>query len=222
MKRILEIFGKIKILQRYPVAAAAGAAVVAMFLGWRLYHGLVGQPATPPVASRPVAPRPASPASTIPGRGPGQAGTVGPKAPSGDQVQGLQGAPPTKAGQQLQDAGRPDPFVPLVGAGGGGGGGLAQLPPVPSLGPGGLPTLGSVPGGAVGSLRLVGLLGDGGALAIVVDERGSYIVGPGDEIGPDVQVVRINMGRESVELRRHGVREELTLPVVVRREGGGQ
>jgi len=68
----------------------------------------------------------------------------------------------------------------------------------------------------------VGLLGDGGALAIVVDERGSYIVGPGDEIGPDVQVVRINMGRESVELRSHGVREELTLPVAVRQEGGGR
>ncbi len=220
MKRILEILGKIKILQRYPVAAAAGAAVLAMFLGWRLYHGLVGQPTTPPVASRPVAPRPASPATPIPGKGPGQSGTAGPKAPSGEQVQGLQGAPPTKAGDQLQGAGRPDPFVPLVGAGGGGGQ-QAQLPPVPTLGPGGLPTLGAVPG-AVGALRLVGLLGDGGALAIVVDERGSYIVGPGDEIGPDVQVVRINMGRESVEVRRHGVREELTLPVSVRQEGGGR
>jgi hypothetical protein len=220
VKRILDILGKVKILQRYPVAAAAGAAVVAMFLGWRLYHGLVGQPTTPPVASRPVAPRPVTPASTTPGRGPGQGGTVTPKAPPGEQAQGTQGAPAAKAGDQLQGAGRPDPFVPLLGAGGGGGP-QAQLPPVPSLSPVGIQMPGGVPG-AVGALRLVGLLGDGGALAIVVDERGSYIVGPGDEIGPDVQVVRINMGRETVELRRHGVREELTLPVLMRQEGGGK
>jgi hypothetical protein len=192
-----------QILLRYKVAAAAGGALLAVVAGWGAYQAFVAQPQPqplPPAAHVAGVPPARPPVTPVPAPAPSGAG--GPK-------EGTGGAPSTAPGPEA--AGRPDPFQPLVGEGRG-----PSLPPVPSLNPEGGPSpLGPVLG-PTGALRLVGLLGDGEALAIVADERGSYIVGPGDEIGPEVQVVRIDFQLGRVEVRRQGVQEELML-----QQGGG-
>jgi len=116
--------------------------------------------------------------------------------------------------------GRPDPFIPLVqpqSATGGGQSGGVPLPPVPPLtpgttGPGGLP----VPGVVAPGYRVVGILRNAVALAILEDGKGSYIVEPGDLLAPGVRVAAIDAAKGIVVLVRDGVPVELRLSTEVK------
>lgn len=68
-------------------------------------------------------------------------------------------------------------------------------------------------------MRVAGIIWNRGAVAIMVDDRGSYVVVPGEEIAPGVRVVRIDVGRRVVEVKRSGALEQLTLQG---RGGAGQ
>lgn len=200
-----------EIVRKYPLASAAVAGALALLVGWQVYQGVVTRrvsgPAAvaPPARTAPTPPR--APSPTTPGA-PGPAAPGPGATPSGAANPP---APPSPITGVMPPAGRADPFIPLVSTGGGGG----RLPPVPALSPSGVPLPGMPfpPGGpgGEGGLRVAGIIWDRGALAIVVDERGSYIVAPGDEITPGLRVVRIDVGRRVVEVQRSGVRQELTL-----------
>ena len=199
-----------EIVRKYPLASAAVAGALALLLGWQVYQGVVTRSVSGPAAVAPparTAPTPAgAPSPTTPGApvpaAPGPGTTPGGAANPP--------APPSPVSGVMPPAGRADPFIPLVSTGGGG-----RLPPVPALSPSGVPLPGMPfpPGGpgGEGGLRVAGIIWDRGALAIVVDERGSYIVAAGDEITPGLRVVRIDVGRRVVEVQRSGTRQELTL-----------
>ncbi len=204
LRKILEkIPGKIPgVLKRYRVATAALAVAVLLVLGFRVYQGIVKPPVPGP--QRPISK--AVPSAPSPGKSAGPESA--PKSTTPEKTTTGTPASPRKgatAGPVKRDL-----FIPLVSSGGG-----VPLPPVPSLSPGGPLTAGGLP---VGDLRVVGIIWDTGAVAIVVDARGSYVVEAGDEIGPDMQVERIDARRGVVAVRRGGVVEELTM----RRGGIGQ
>lgn len=196
--------------KRYPVVTAAAAVAVVLVVGFRVYHGIVRSPAhaPQPAISKavPAAPSPAKSAAPEAARVP-SAAPPAPQVPTGT-------LPPGPLRRAAVGPLKRDVFIPLVSSGSGG-----PLPPVPSLGLGGLP----LPAGGLsaGDLRLVGIIGNTGAVAIVVDARGSYVVEAGDEIGPDVLVERIDARRGVVAVRRAGVREELRMPPL-QRGGAGQ
>ncbi len=215
LKRLREL------IRKYPLASAAAVGALVVLLGWQVYQEVGGRSVPAPVAvapparpapaptgaptpgtPRPGGPAPGAPGSAAPGTAaPGQTAAPGaPQAPAPlGPLTGVQG--PT---------GRPDPFAPLVSPGGGG---RPPLPPVPALGPGGIPLPGApVPGtGGEGGLRVAGIIWNRGAVAIMADQSGSYIVRPGDEITPGLRVVRIDVGRRVVQVERSGGMEELTL-----------
>lgn len=167
-------------------------------------------PAPGPQAATPApAPAPASPASP---------GAVSPGAPAAAATP-APGAPP-KASSIPVDAGRPDPFGPLVrpAAPGGGGSGLPPLPPAPlppPLFPGQQP---GQPGVAPGpppkeasGAALVGILGDGTAVAIVRIGKDTFIVVPGDVIRDRIKVEVVDVTKRLVILEQEGERFELKM-----------
>lgn len=186
-------------------AIAVGmAAIIAGIMVWMLFQG--GPAKKAPSAA--LAPDPGRAANGVLSSGSGS-------VPASGAASGAAGT----AGKPDPAAGRSDPFAPLVAAGGFGGlPPLPSLPPVPALpvpegvGPGGPRT--SAPSSPP-PLRLTGIIGDADALAIVADEKGSHIVGSGDEVGPGTRVVRVDAKRGVVEVRHDGVVTELTL------RGGG-
>jgi len=209
MERIRERIRGALVGHRQAIAVGM-AAMIAVIMGWMLFQGVPAKAPSPP------APDPGRAAGGVLSSGGGS-------VPVSGAASGAAGT----AGKSAPAAGRSDPFAPLVASGGSGG-----LPPVPSLPPA-VPSLPPVPAlplpQGVGPgprtsapsspppLRLTGIIGDADALAIVADEKGSHIVGRGDEIGPGTQVVRVDAKRGVVEVRHDGVVMELTL-----RGGGAQ
>jgi len=229
-------------LDKNPIIGYVIAVAVLGLAVWRVTHIASG-----PGAARPVTPPPAATSPAVPNPAPATTAvtpppaappapvpaTPAPQAPaSGGVPVVVPGGPPagtqsgqapglgTAPSQQVQTAlaaGRPDPFVPLVGnaARPAAGGGL-PLPPVPPLLPGGTP-----PGGggvntapappAVPALRVTGILRNASALAIIEDAQGAHIVGAGDLVGPGVRVVAIDAGRGVVELNAQGTNLEVPL-----------
>ncbi len=202
--------GLLNFVKRYPAASAAVGGALVLLGGWQYYQGMASRsaPTPPPTVTAPGArtfPGTTVPApATAPGA-PGATATapapgVGPGTPV------VPGGPGSITGP----AGRPDPFIPLVGSGGGTGPIFTDVPPV---GPGMPLPPGVAPAGLAGEagLRVEGIIWDRGVLAILIDEQHSYIVGPGDEITPGLKVVRIDAARRLVQVQRSGGVEELTL-----------
>jgi hypothetical protein len=214
MKKKLDLKRLRELMKKYPLASAAVAGGLALLLGWQVYQE-VGAPRTGPTAVAPTAPaRPSPTPSVAPTPGAPAAPGPTPAAPGPAAAPGGPQTPPAPPGPVtgLQGpAGRVDPFAPLVSTEGGGG--RPVLPPVPVLGPGGVPLPGGPlsPSGGEGGLRLAGIIWDRGVIAIMADGRGSYIVGPGDEITPGLRVVRIDVARRVVQVQRSGGMQELTL-----------
>lgn len=229
MKTKLDLKRLREVMKKYPLASAAVIGALALVLGLQVYQQ-VGHVSGPAAVAPPPRPAPApGPAPGTPGAppppamAPGTPGAPKPAAPGG-AAPGAPGTPPVPPGPLTGiqgPAGRADPFAPLISTGGGGGG-QPPLPPIPVLGPGGVP----IPGGPVspglaaeGGLRVAGIIWNRGAVAIMVDGRGSYVVTPGDEISPGMRVVRIDVGRRVVEVQRGGGMQQLTLQGV---GGAGQ
>jgi hypothetical protein len=172
------------VLRRHPLATALGAGVLAAVIGWGVYRGVAPAP--------PHAPSPTA--------------TGSPQARSGGESPAAPPPAPAARASVPSAGGRAAPFLPPRGAGEG-----KTLSPVPSPSPeSSVPPV--PPQEPMRALRLVGIVAHGGALAIVEDETGAYVVGPGDEIGPEVQVVRIDLGQGTVDIERRGAHEELHLP----------
>lgn len=206
-------------LRTHPVMAlliVAGIAAVAflVILPQRTPSVQTTAPApAPPVAATPPA---AAPAPATPGA-PG----VSPAAPTAAATP-APGATPKAAMAPKPgavDAGRPDPFGPLIRAAGpgGGGGGLPPLPPAPlppPLFPGQQP---GQPGGAppapkeASGAALVGILGDGTAVAVIRIGKDTFIVVPGDVISGKIRVEVIDVSKRLVILEQEGERFELKM-----------
>ncbi|MGH2374033.1 MAG: hypothetical protein ACRDIC_11295 [bacterium] len=207
-------------LRTHPVMAlliVAGIAAVVMLviLPQRSPSVQTTEPPVAPVASTPPAaapaPAPASPAA--PGVSPAAPTVAATPAPGATPKAGM--APKPGA----VDAGRPDPFGPLVrpAAPGGGGAGLPPLPPAPlppPLFPGQQP---GQPGAAppapkeASGAALVGLIGDGGAVAIIKIGKDTFIVVPGDVISGKIRVEVIDVSKRLVILEQEGERFELKM-----------
>jgi hypothetical protein len=202
--RLLDVF------KRYPAASAAVGGALVLLAGWQMYQGMASRSAPPPpVVAPPARPIPAPGAPAAPTT-PGAPGAGATATPGGPGVTAAVPVTPGGPGSITAPSGRPDPFIPLVGPGGGGNPTLTDVPAVPPGMP--LPP-GVAPAGLAGEagLRVAGIIWDHGALAILIDEQHSYIVGAGDEITPGLKVLRIDIGRRSVQVQRSGSVEELTL-----------
>lgn len=201
-------------LRTHPVMAlliVAGVAAIAMLVILPQRSPTVQtEPPAAPAASAPpaAAPAPATPAAPA---APMAAATPAPAAAP---------QPGTAPKPGAADAGRPDPFGPLVRAqsGGGGGAGLPPLPPAPlppPLFPGQQP--GSQPGAAppapkeASGAALVGILGDGTAVAIIKLGNNTFIVVPGDVISGKIRVEAIDVSKGMVILEQEGERFELKM-----------
>lgn len=228
-----------ELVSRYPIASAAAAVALLVIVGDRVYRAVVGPPQVPGPPAQTLPAGPATPGKQVPGTAaPGVNGT---RAPGGTPAPGVTtppsatptpGGPPGPSvaqrtgpgtgvggGTLSPGAGRSDPFIPVVPTTPGPG---TTLPPVPPLapglpGPGGLPLPPGVGGPAAPPLepepplRLVGIVWDRAALAIVEDGKASYVVGPGDVFGPGTQVVLIDVRQGAVRVLRSGIVRELML-----------
>jgi len=121
------------------------------------------------------------------------------------------------------DAGRPDPFVPLVRGGPGSGArpGSVPAPPPAPLPPPLFPgqqqqqpapavTPPPPPKEASGAV-LVGIVGDNGSVAIIRFGRETYIVSPGDVIKDKIKVTIIDVVKSIVIIEQEGERFELRM-----------
>lgn len=198
------------LLHRRPALMLGMSLLLLLGVAWYIYRTVTpaarpaSQPAGPAV-SRP-APGPAAPA-------PAQAPTRAPTPVRGPVVSEQPAGPAEATSGPEKVTGRPDPFAPLVGGGSGSPARSSRdLPPVPPLlpGTGDLPSAGT-PGAPAPVLRLAGIIAGHSVLAIVEDGRTSYIVGPGDALGPGARVVLIDVRRGSMTLEHDGAPEELTL-----------
>jgi hypothetical protein len=193
-----------------PIAIAVGLIGVIL-----LYpRGPARAPVTalPPQAPAPAAsPVPAAPAAPTP------PAMTGPQA-----VTPSPGPSPSPAAVGAVNAGRPDPFAPLVVPAVGGPAGVPLPPPAPlppPLFPGQVPgqpsptpTPTPTPPPKEASLaQLVGVLGDGGGVAILRLEGKTYIVGAGDVILDKIKVAVVDVTRFLVVLEQEGERFELKL-----------
>jgi hypothetical protein len=119
------------------------------------------------------------------------------------------------------DAGRPDPFAPLVAPAGGEGGitGVPAPPPAPlppplfpgqeSGQPGAQPSPPPPPPKEASTAELVGLLGDGGGVAIVKIGGKIFIVSRGDVILNKIRVQVVDVNKRIVVLEEEGEKFEL-------------
>ncbi len=203
-------------LRTHPVMAlliVAGLAAIVFLVLPQRSEQTTEPVAAPPAPSAPpaAAPAPATPAA--PGVSPAAPTAVATPAPAASPQVGMAPKP------GVADAGRPDPFGPLVRAqtGGGGGGGLPPLPPAPlppPLFPGQQP---GQPGAAppapkeASGAALVGILGDGAAVAIIKIGKDTFIVVPGDVISGKIRVETIDVSKGMVILEQEGERFELKM-----------
>jgi hypothetical protein len=201
----------IEYLRTHPVIA--GAIVIGVVGG--LFLVLTApQPSAPPPASAP-APEPTPGVMASPGPAPGA-----PPAPAGAPPPSAEPSPRAPAAVQ---AGRPDPFSPLVRTGPGGGALPAPVPPPaplpPPLFPGqpgqpaqpGLPPAPAPPPKDASTAQLVGILSDSSSVAIIRLGNQTYIVSPGDVLMDKIKVTTIDFARGLVILEEDGERFELKM-----------
>ncbi len=191
-------------LRTHPVVAAAIAIGVV--------GGLFLYLTTPPPVTQPAAtPMPRVAVSPTP-------------APAAPEV-AASPAPAKPAAPQVVDAGRPDPFSPLVRAETGRTGLPAVPPPAPlppplfpgqvqpgQVQPGQVPTPSPTPPPKDASTaELMGIVGDGGSAAIVKLNGQTHVVGQGDTILKKIRVVVIDITKRLVILEEDGERFELKM-----------
>ncbi len=165
--------------------------------------------------TRPSAPEPAATTPATPGAPQAQ-----PAPQTGAPAPGAVPAPaatPRSAGGAT-DAGRPDPFAPLVRpAGPGTGTGLPVPPPAPlppPLFPGQQPGQPAPPPPPVRdskTAQLMGLVGDTGQAAVIKLGTETFIVSPGDLIRNKIRVTVIDANKGLVILEEEGERFELKM-----------
>jgi hypothetical protein len=167
---------------------------------------------------------PPSPAGPAPGP---QASPGGPppavsSSPGTAGPTGATPAPsPAPRAAAAPDAGRPDPFAPLVTQSTGGGGPSAPAPPPaplpPPLFPGqqpGQPAAQPTPAPPpkdASTAELVGILSDSGGVAIVRLGGKTFIVSPGDVILNKIKVAAVDFAKGLVILEEEGERFELKM-----------
>lgn len=198
-------------LRAHPITAAAvGVALVVIV--WLI--------ATAPRSNqtRTQQPPPVPVASPAPGATPAAGPPVAPPAPAPVASPSPQPSPRVVAA--AVDAGRPDPFAPLVAAASGERAitGAPAPPPAPLPPPlfpgqdpgqpGAQPTPPPPPKEA-STAELVGLLGDAGDVAIIKIGGKTYIVGRGDVILNKIKVQVIDVGKRIVILEEAGEQFEL-------------
>ncbi|MGH2404503.1 MAG: hypothetical protein ACRDGN_08565 [bacterium] len=206
-------------LKTHPVMAlliVAGVAAIAMIL-------------VLPQRSTPVPPTTISPVAPPAGTAPAPAAAPGPVSPAPGAAMTpsapltaaapAASAPPKAAGGAV-DAGRSDPFGPLVRSAqpGSTGSGLPPLPPAPlppPLFPGQQPGAPAVapppPLKEASGAALVGILGNGGGVAIIRLGKDTFIVVPGDTIMNGIRVEVVDVSKRLVILEQEGERFELKM-----------
>jgi hypothetical protein len=167
--------------------------------------------------------------STTPGAGPSQPSVSpampAPQASPSGQAPAPQASPTPgpRAMAAPSDAGRPDPFLPIVRGGPGSGArpGSVPAPPPAPLPPPLFPgqqqqqpapavTPPPPPKEASGAV-LVGIVGDNGSVAIIRLGRETYIVSPGDVIKDKIKVTVIDVAKSIVIIEQEGERFELRM-----------
>jgi hypothetical protein len=156
------------------------------------------------------------PAATTPPPGAPQAQPAAPAAPA--PAASPAPSPTPRATGGAADAGRPDPFAPLVRpAAPGSGPGLPVPPPAPlppPLFPGQQPGQPAPPPPPVResrSAQLMGLVGDTGSAAVIKLGTETFIVSPGDLIRNKIRVTVIDANKGLVILEEEGERFELKM-----------
>lgn len=194
-------------------------AVGIVGIGYLLLAGQQ-QPPAPTVQPAPTPVAPVAPASPGPVTAPGPIQPPGAPAPAA--------TPSPAAGVAVPaGAGRPDPFEPLVrDQATGPQPGRAVIPPpaplpppifpgqVAPLAPGATPTPTATPTPPpkeASTAELIGILGDGGGVAIVKIKGKTYIVNRGDIILNKIRVSVVDAIRRLVILEEDGERFELRL-----------
>ncbi len=210
-------------LRSHPIIAAA---IVVGLVG--IIVIVLASSGPPPVADRPL------PSAPTPGTTPGPQATPGgapgtPGAPAVATTPGQPAATPTPrpsptARTVSANAGRPDPFAPLVRSEGPGAqpAGVPVPPPAPlppPLFPGQpqpgqpvpAPAATPAPPKDASTAELVGIIGDSGGTAIVKLGGKTYIVGQGDLILNKIRVTVVDVTKGLVILEEDGERFELKL-----------
>ncbi|MDR7417492.1 MAG: hypothetical protein QN178_01120 [Armatimonadota bacterium] len=200
-------------LRTHPVIAGAVAIGI---VGGLLLVLTAPQPAprtSPPAVVPPSEPTPGTVASPapVPGAQPAPAGTPSPSAKPSPRAPGA------------VEAGRPDPFSPLVRGGPGGGPPPAPVPPPaplpPPLFPGqpgqpgqpGLSPTPAPPPKEASTAQLVGILSDSSSVAIIRLGNQTYIVSPGDVLLDKIRVTTIDFAKGLVILEEDGEQFELKM-----------
>lgn len=199
MRRVIEYLRAHPIVAVALVVGVVGGLVLALTAPTPPPTTPAVLPATPVAVATPPAPQAAQP---VPAPAPTVAAT-----------------PPMVAGPV--DAGRPDPFAPLVRSETGAAGGSGPVPPPaplpPPLFPGQTPQPpGETPGPPpppkeASTAELVGILGDGVGAAILKVGDKTYIVSRGDVILDKIRVTVVDIAKRLVILEQDGERFELKM-----------
>lgn len=195
-------------LKKNPVAGWALVIVLVAAIGYLIAGRLISGPAPQPVApTRPATPPAATPAPAPVGppevaQAQPSPSSVVPRGPTGradpflplvrQQTAGPSPATPPPPGPPL-----PPPPFPVPGA---------PLPPPPSPGPAAQPP---GPPSAAG-ITVTGIVGDTGAVAIIVVDGKTQIVSTGETVG-DLRVLRIDPVRRVVTFSRAGKRFDVRM-----------
>jgi hypothetical protein len=169
-------------LRAHPIVAAA-VAIALVVVVWLI----ATTPRSSPTQTQQTLPAPmASPAAAPPAVAP-------PPAPEASP------APTPRVVAAAVDAGRPDPFAPLVVAASGERSetGAPAPPPAPP------------PPKEASTAELIGLLGDAGGVAILKISGRVYIVGRGDVILNKIKVQMVDVNKRVVILEEEGEKFEL-------------
>jgi hypothetical protein len=188
-------------LRAHPIIAVAlVVGVVGVLLLWPRPQPVSTPSSGPAPAPAPQA-APPSPAAAVPPAGP----------PSGEPAAAPTPTPTPRRVAAPVDAGRPDPFQPLVVQASGAPGvpvpPPAPLPPplFPGQGQPGQPAAPAPPPAKAASrAEVIGVMGDNGGVAVVRLDGQTYVVSRGDVILDKIRVTRIDAVRGVVVLEEDG------------------
>jgi hypothetical protein len=189
-------------LRAHPaIAVAIAVGIIGVLVLWPRPTPV----ATPPPAPAPVV-SPPSPQAAAP-------------APEPEAAPVPQATPTPRPAVGAVDAGRPDPFQPLVVQAGAG----QPTVPVPAPAPLPPPLFPGQPGQAgeaeapapppkeASRAEVIGVMGDNGGVAVIRLEGQTYVVSRGDLIMGKIRVATIDASRGTVVLEQEGEQFELTL-----------
>ncbi|MDQ7857264.1 MAG: hypothetical protein QN174_12355 [Armatimonadota bacterium] len=189
-------------LRAHPIIAVAlVVGVVGVLLLWPRPEPTSAPAPQPAPAPAPEAAPPSPPAVATPAGGP----------PPGEPGAAPSPAPTPRRVAAAVDAGRPDPFQPLVVQASGAPG--VPVPPPAPLPPPLFPGQGQPgqpaeppppPPKAASRAEVIGVMGDNGGVAVVRLDGQTYVVSRGDVILDKIRVMRIDAARGVVVLEEDG------------------